>query len=84
MSEKNKRKRNIINTEKKDILYLDTNPENTYGEPQMTTTISSYNYVKPNKETRNNSEKKNFHITFNKTLKSKEQIKNYSKTQTGL
>ena len=80
MTEQNKRKRN---TEKINQLYLDTNPENTC-EPQMTTTISSINYVKPKKETRNNSEKKNFHITFNRTLKSKDQIKKYSKTQNGL
>ena len=87
MSEQKKRNRNINNTQKINNLYLDSNPEDIYGEPQMTTTISSYNNKKPKKESQNNLERKKFHITFNKTLKSnisKEQSKKKSKTQTGL
>lgn len=83
MSEQNKRNRNSKNN-----LYLDSNPENTNGDPQMVTTISSYNNIKPNKIYKNNnSERKKFHISFNKTLKSnnsKEISKKYSKTQIGL
>ena len=80
MSTKNKRARN--SQEKKIKLNFDTNTDINNNEiPQITTTISSYNSFRPNRTGNFKTDKKHFHISFNKTLKSqisKEKSKNFS------
>jgi hypothetical protein len=83
MSTKNKRERN--NQEKKIKLNFDTNTDiNNNEDPQMTTTISSYNNFRSNRTDNFKTDKKQFHISFNRTLKSqilKEKTKNFAKTK---
>ena len=83
MSTRNKRERN--NQEKKIKLNFDTNTDiNNNEDPQFTTTISSYNNFRPNRTDNFKTDKKQFHISFNRTLQSqilKEKTKNFAKTK---
>ncbi len=86
MSSKNKKKRN--KEEKMIKLNFETNQDtNNNEDAQMATTISSYKNFNQNKTNRLKTENKQFHLTFNKTLKShllKEKSKKFSNTINGL